>query len=252
MIQSVELAGFCDEYLQSATFRDYAPNGLQIQGKNKINKIVTGVTACQALIDAAVLAKADALIVHHGFFWKGESSCLTGIKGKRISTLVKNDINLFAYHLPLDAHAVVGNNAQLSEKIGLDIEGKFGRGQGDELAMYGRLKKPKTAKEFSKHLTKVLGREPLHLVGESELIERVAWCSGAAQSYIEAAEKLSVQAFISGEVSEATTHFVRESGVHYFAAGHHATERYGVKALGELLAQRFDLIHEFIDIPNPV
>ncbi len=252
MVQSVELVRFCDEYLQSAIFRDYAPNGLQIQGKKEISRIVTGVTACQALIDAAVLAKADALIVHHGFFWKGESSCLTGIKGKRIATLVKSDINLFAYHLPLDAHVEIGNNAQLAEKLDLEIEGRFGRGQGDELAMYGRLREAKTAKEFADKLARVLGREPLHIVGKGEMLERVAWCSGAAQSYIEAAANLSVQAFISGEVSESTTHFVRESGVHYFAAGHHATERYGVQALGELLAQRFGLEHEFIEIENPV
>lgn len=252
MIDALELESFCNEYLQAQTFRDYAPNGLQVAGTKKIYKIVTGVTACQALIDAAVKAEADALIVHHGFFWKGEPSPITGIKAKRISTLVKNDINLFAYHLPLDAHPVIGNNACLADVLGLEIEGRFGRDQGDELAMYGRLSAPQAATDFGASIEKKLGRIPLHLEGDSKVIETVAWCTGAAQSYIEAAERLSVQAFISGEVSENTTHFVRESGMHYFAAGHHATERYGVMALGEMLAKRYELQHEFIDIPNPV
>ncbi len=252
MVQSATLHSFCNEYLQSSEFRDYAPNGLQIQGKSEIKKIVTGVTACQALIDAAVDAGADALMVHHGFFWKGESSCLTGIKGRRISTIMKNDINLFAYHLPLDAHPDIGNNAQLAKQLGLTVQGRFGRNAGDDLAMFGELDAELSAEEFAQHIATALDRKPLHIAGNGAQIKTVAWCSGAAQSYIDAAERLSVDAYISGEVSESTTHLVRETGIHYFAAGHHATERYGVMALGEMLAQRFNLNHEFIDIPNPV
>jgi len=252
MVQTAELVRFCDEYLAVDNYRDYAPNGLQVAGVREINKIVTGVSACQALIDAAVEANADALLVHHGFFWKGEPSCLTGIKGKRIAKLMKNDINLIAYHLPLDGHGAIGNNACLAQEIGVEVDGRFGRGPKDELGMYGSLKEPMNAKDFAVHLEKVFARKPLHIEGDNVFIKKIAWCSGAAQSYIEASEALGVQAFISGEVSEYTTHFVRESGIHYYACGHHATERYGVKALGDLLAQRFELVHEFVDIPNPV
>ena len=251
MVQLYDLVRYCDELLLAAKFSDYAPNGLQVEGRTQIAKLVTGVTASQALIDAAVAARADALLVHHGFFWKGESPVVTGLKRHRLGALIENNISLIAYHLPLDAHPDLGNNAQLARVLGLTVEGRFGRG-GDELAMYGVLPHPMSVNELSHHLGVRLGREPLHLAGSGDEIARVAWCSGAAQGYIEAASELGVQAFISGEVSEQTTHFAHESGIHYFAAGHHATERYGVQALGEHLAQQFSLQHEFIDIENPV
>lgn len=252
MVHLNELVKFCDELLQADKFRDYAPNGLQVEGAEKVLKIVSGVTASKALIDAAIDLKADVLLVHHGFFWKGESPCITGLKQKRIAALIKSDISLLAYHLPLDAHEIYGNNALLGEALGIKVDGRFGRGRDDELAMYGELDEAVSANDFAVHIKARLGRAPLHLRGESEKIKKIAWCSGAAQGYIEQAYELGVDAFISGEVSESTTHFSRESGVHYYAAGHHATERYGVKALGEHCANQFGIEHEFVDISNPV
>ncbi len=249
MVLLNELVAYCDDLLDVAAFHDYAPNGLQIEGVAEVRKIISGVTACQALIDAAIESGADALLVHHGYFWKGESECITGIKRRRIAKLIENNISLIAYHLPLDAHPELGNNAQLAKQLGIDVEGRFGQG---DLAMYGRLPKKMKAEELQAQLNVVLGRQPLHLQGGSDEIEYLAWCTGAAQGYIDAAHQLGVQAYISGEVSEQTTHFVRESGVHYFAAGHHATERYGVKALGNALAQQYSIAHEYIDIDNPV
>ena len=249
MVRLNKLVAFCDELLDVAAFRDYAPNGLQVEGAAEVRKIVSGVTACQALIDAAVDAGADALLVHHGFFWKGESECITGIKRRRIAKLLEANVSLIGYHLPLDAHPELGNNAQLAKMLGIEIEGRFG---SNDLAMYGRLPEKMKPDVLQAHLAKVLGRQAMHLPGESGQIDRVAWCTGAAQGYIDAASTLGVQAFISGEVSEQTTHFACESGVHYFAAGHHATERYGVQALGDVLAQEFSIEHEFIDIDNPV
>jgi dinuclear metal center YbgI/SA1388 family protein len=252
MVQLDELVSHCDALLEVAKFHDYAPNGLQVEGRTEIAKLVTGVTASQALIDAAIVAGADALLVHHGFFWKGESAVVTGLKRRRLGALIENNISLIAYHLPLDAHPELGNNAQLARLLGLTVEGRFGRDGGDALAMHGALPRPMSVPEFALYLCDALGREPLHLPGSGDEIVRVGWCSGAAQGYIEAAAGLGVQAFVSGEVSEYTTHYARESGVHYFAAGHHATERYGVQALGGYLAQQFGLQHEFIDIANPV
>ncbi len=252
MVRLDELVSYCDELLMAAKFNDYAPNGLQVQGWPEVKKLVTGVTACQALIDAAVVAQADAILVHHGFFWKGEAPVVTGLKRRRLGALIENNISLIAYHLPLDAHPSLGNNAELARILGLVVEGRFGRDNGDCLAMYGALPAPMSVHHFMDHLHFKLGRKALHLGGGSEDIVRVGWCSGAAQGYIEAATQLGVQAFISGEVSEHTTHFARESGIHYFAAGHHATERYGVQALGAHLAQRFDIEHQFVDINNPV
>ena len=252
MVHMKELVNYCDDLLEVYKFSDYAPNGLQVEGKAEINKIVTGVTASQALIDAAVEAQADALLVHHGFFWRGEAPNVVGIKRRRLARLLRNDISLLAYHLPLDAHAEIGNNAQLAKVLGLRVEGRFGCEAGDELAMYGQLPTPVSAAEFSQQINKALGRTPLHINGESDVIKKVAWCTGAAQGYLEKAATLGVHAFISGEISESTTHFARESGVHYFAAGHHATERYGIKALGEHLSDKFGLVCDFIDIANPV
>ncbi len=249
MVLLNELVEYCDDLLDVSAFHDYAPNGLQVEGVAEVRKIVTGVTACQGLIDAAVEASADVLMVHHGFFWKGESACITGIKRRRIAKLIENNVSLVAYHLPLDGHSELGNNAQLAKLLGIKISGRFGP---DNLAMYGWLPKKMTAVELQAQLGSVLNRQPMHLLGEPVDIQFVAWCTGAAQGYIEAASQLGVQAFISGEVSEQTTHFARESGVHYYAAGHHATERYGVKALGVALANEFLLGHEFIDIDNPV
>ncbi|BCV49792.1 Nif3-like dinuclear metal center hexameric protein [Shewanella algae] len=246
-----ELRQYLGEFLQLDKFRDYAPNGLQVEGKAEIRKIVTGVTACQALIDRAVEAGADALLVHHGFFWKNEPEVLTGMKQRRIKTLLLNDINLFGYHLPLDAHPVLGNNAELGRVLGV-IEPEAVETVAQGLLWQGVLDSPMTAKDLSALLEQRLGQAPLHLDGGERNIQKLAWCTGGAQDYIDAAAALGVDAFISGEASERTFHSAVEQGIHYFGAGHHATERFGIKALGEHLAREFELEHEFIDIPNPV
>ncbi|WP_345856796.1 Nif3-like dinuclear metal center hexameric protein [Shewanella algae] len=246
-----ELRQYLGEFLQLDKFRDYAPNGLQVEGKAEIRKIVTGVTACQALIDRAVEAGADALLVHHGFFWKNEPEVLTGMKHRRIKSLLLNDINLFGYHLPLDAHPMLGNNAELGRELGV-IEPEAVETIAQGLLWQGVLDSPMTAKDLSALLEQRLGQAPLHLDGGERSIQKLAWCTGGAQDYIDAAAALGVDAFISGEASERTFHSAVEQGIHYFGAGHHATERFGIKALGEHLAREFELEHEFIDIPNPV
>ncbi len=247
-----ELVDYCDHLLEVGRFQDYCPNGLQVEGKNEVTRIVTGVTASQALLDASVSANADLLLVHHGYFWKGENPCLTGLKQRRLKTLLQHEMSLLAYHLPLDAHPELGNNAQLARRLGLVTESVFGSGHGAEIACLGRLEKPLSVAEFASRMGDALDRQPQHIAGCSEKIQRVAWCTGAAQSYFEAAVERGVDAFVSGEISEPTVHIARESGVHYFAAGHHATERYGVQALGEHLAGQFALEHLYFEIENPV
>jgi dinuclear metal center YbgI/SA1388 family protein len=225
---------------------------LQVEGKAEVQRIVSGVTASQALLDAAVEAQADLVLVHHGFFWKGESPCITGTRHRRIATLINNGISLLGYHLPLDAHPELGNNAQLGLRLGITVQGTFGAGRGPDLGVWGQLDRPYSSAELAAHIGTVLDRSPLHLPGGPKEICRVGWCTGAAQSYIEAAADQGLDAFISGEVSEQTVHSARERGLHYFAAGHHATERDGARALGQHLAEKFALEHQFIDIPNPV
>jgi len=247
MIKRTELIAYCDNYLSSGLFKDYCPNGLQVEGKETINSIVSGVTASQALIDAAIEHKADLLLVHHGFFWKGENPVITGIKKKRLQALLQNNINLLAYHLPLDAHKTLGNNVLLAKKLGISIERYF---SDNEIALLGAIEK-QSGQQFKELISHVLQREPLHIEAHRE-ITKVALCTGAAQSYINQAIELGVDAFISGEISENTWHIAKENNIHYFAAGHHATERYGVQALGKHLATEFDLQHSYIDIYNPV
>ncbi len=247
MTTCAELTSYCNELLEIGIFKDYCPNGLQVEGNSSIFKIISGVTASQALIDAAIQHKADLLLVHHGFFWKGENPILTGMKKRRLKSLLSHDINLVAYHLPLDAHKTLGNNVLLAEKLGLTLDHFFA---DNDIALSGSVKK-QTGKEFKENITHTLNREPLHIDADRE-ITKVAVCTGAAQSYIEKAIELGVDAFISGEVSENTWHIAKENNIHYYGAGHHATERYGVQALGEHLAHHFGLEHEFIDIFNPV
>ncbi|RTR28228.1 Nif3-like dinuclear metal center hexameric protein [Shewanella atlantica] len=246
-----ELSRYLSELLQISNYKDYAPNGLQVEGRSKIATIVTGVTACQALIDRAVALNADAILVHHGFFWKGEPEVITGMKQRRIKALLANDINLFGYHLPLDGHPMLGNNAELGRRLDiLDAEPVEGVAQG--LIWQGRLDTPMSVEAFSSQLNRVLNRDALHIGQSNDEIQNIAWCSGGAQDYIDIAAELGVDAFISGEVSERTFHSAMELDVHYFAAGHHATERYGIQALGEHLAREFNLEHHFVDINNPV
>ena len=252
-MNNLQLEKLLNEKLRPQQIKDYCPNGLQVEGSTEVKRIVTGVTASQALINKAVELKADALLVHHGFFWKGEPEAIRGMKGKRIRTLIKNDINLLGYHLPLDIHPELGNNAKLAELLEIDVEGGL-EGHPQSVAMFGRLKTPMTGSEFAAKIDQVLNRKPLHIAPENadKMIETVGWCTGGGQDYIELAAAQGIDAFISGEISERTTYSAREQDIHYFAAGHHATERYGVKVLGEWLAKEHGLDVEFIDIDNPV
>lgn len=251
MVQLKDLLKYSNNVLEIERFQDYCPNGLQVEGKAEIKKIISGVTASQALINAAISEKADALLVHHGYFWKGEDERIIGLKYNRIRSLIESGISLVAYHLPLDAHPLYGNNAKLAEILDLEIAGSF-PSESNAVGMYGRLKTAMTAADFSQKITSVLDREALHIGNKSEQIQTIAWCSGAAQNYIGDAAELKVDAYLTGEISEQTVHIAREHGLHFYAAGHHATERYGVQALAEHLASHFDLDHKFIDIPNPV
>jgi len=252
MVTLQELVDYTNKELDIHSFRDYCPNGLQVEGRGTVNTLVSGVTASLALIEAAREAGADALLVHHGYFWKGEQAVVTGIKRARLKALLDADISLLAYHLPLDAHPQLGNNTQLGKLLGFAEQGCFGEDEGMQLARYGRLPRALDAAALCEHIEQTLGRSPQHIPGSAAAIERIGWCTGAAQSCIEAASVLGLDAFISGEISEQTVHVAREAGIHYFAAGHHATERFGASALGEHLAGQFDLRHRFIDIDNPV
>ncbi len=235
-------------WLDVERFADYCPNGLQVEGARPIRRLVSGVTASLALIDAAAEQGADALLVHHGWFWKGEDSRLVGLRGERVRRLMASGMSLFAYHLPLDAHPSLGNNAQLARVLGLEVAGTGG---DRDLVWHGRLNEPTDAAAFGRRLMRRLGQRPLAVGALERRIERVAWCTGAAQDYLEDAIALGADAFVSGEISERTTHVAREAGVVYFAAGHHATERYGVQALGEAIAEACGIEHRFIDVPNP-
>ena len=252
MAQLKQITTYTDTLLQVDQFQDYCPNGLQVEGRGEVARVVSGVTACQDLIDAAIDANADLVLVHHGYFWKGEDPRVTGMKRNRLKRLLDADISLLAYHLPLDAHAELGNNACLGQRLGLSINGSFGVGSGPDIGLHGELAEPMAAATLSDHISSNLKREPQHIAGSKDHIQRIAWCTGAAQGYIEAAVALGVDAFLTGEISEQTVHVARETGIHFFAAGHHATERYGVQALGEHLAGHFQLNHQFIDIDNPV
>ncbi len=252
MITRTELLAYIDETLEPGRFKDYCPNGLQVAGKHQIETLISGVTASEAFIDAAIEAEADAVLVHHGYFWRGEDPRIVGMKQRRLKRLLQHDINLIAYHLPLDAHPVLGNNAQLALKLGLEIDGRIS-GTGDPaIGLCGALSEPQSLADFAIHVNHRLEREPLVVQGHDRPITTIGWCTGAAQGFLQQAADLGLDAFLSGEISEPTTHMARELGIHYIAAGHHATERYGVQALGEDLAQRFNIRHHFIDIDNPV
>lgn len=251
MIDRAELVAAADDLLQPERFRDYGPNGLQVEGSARMAKVVSGVTASRALIEAAIAAGADTLLVHHGLFWRGQSGCITGWMKQRLALLLAHDINLLAYHLPLDAHPELGNNAQLGLRMGWVGRTRFGE---QDLGWLGERTDGQAyanAQALADHVGLILKR-PVALVGEGKIaIKNIAWCSGGAQSYFEAAIAAGADAFITGELSEPQAHLARECGVAYLAAGHHATERYGAPALGAHLAQQFGLQHQFIDIDNP-
>jgi dinuclear metal center YbgI/SA1388 family protein len=245
-----ELVAAADRLLQPECFQDYCPNGLQVQGKPTVRRLISGVTASLALLEAALAADADAILVHHGYFWKNEPPPIVGIKQKRLRLLLQNEISLLVYHLPLDAHPQLGNNAQLAARLNIEITGGL---QAVDLPIgnIGRLQQSLLLADFAEHVGQRLGRTPLAVAGGSHPIKTIAWCSGGAQSYIEQAAQLGVDAFLSGEVSEQTVHLARELGVHFIAAGHHATERYGAPAVAGYLAEQLGIEHRFIDIDNP-
>lgn len=241
-----------ERVLQPGRFSDYCPNGLQVQGRSSVKKIVTGVTASQLLIERAVDAQADAILVHHGYFWRGEAPELVGVKYQRIKRLIDSGVSLIAYHLPLDAHPVLGNNAQLAKLLGVTVEGALSPLDAQSVGNVGRLPAPVSLAQFARHIELKLGRQPLVIDAGDHRVSRIGWCTGAAQGYIGDAAAAGVDVYLSGEISEPTVHLARELGVHYVAAGHHATERYGVMALGGYLAEELGVDHEFIDVENPV
>lgn len=246
-----ELARYLAGTLDITRFRDYCPNGLQVEGRSQIETIVSGVTASAALLDAAIARNADAILVHHGYFWRGEDMRVIGQKHRRLKLLLAKDVNLFAYHLPLDMHETFGNNAQLARQLDLRADGRFGE---DNLGWLGSMQNAgvKTIGELARLIEQRLNRMPL-LIGDPEKkIGRIGWCTGAAQSMLGDAISAGADVYLSGEISEPTVHLAREAGVAYLACGHHATERYGVRALGEHIADTFDIQHHFIDIDNPV
>lgn len=249
----LQLTSKLNQLLKIDEFDDYGPNGLQVganpcvcpssQSRERpLKKIITAVSICQEVIDFAVNVKADAILVHHGLFWKNDDPCITGIKQQRIKSLLENSIALLAYHLPLDYHPKLGNNIQLAKVLNLKVKESIG---------------PYYVGEFPKadpvhHIEKVLGQKPLHIEGKAKTIKTIAWCTGAAQDYIEQAAAQDVDAYLTGEISERAVYIARETGINLFAAGHYATERYGIKALGEYIQSKFKLAVEFVDIINPV
>ena len=244
-----ELVKYLDGLLEPGNFKDYCPNGLQVEGRSEVRRVVAGVTASQALLDAAVAAGADTILVHHGYFWKGEDGRITGIRRQRLGALIENDINLLAFHLPLDAHPELGNNAQLARRLGWRATGRFGE---QSIGWLGELEVPTDLGQLAVDVTKGLGRTPMVIGDLAQPIRRLAWCSGGAQGYFEQAIALGVDVYLSGEISEQTVHLARESGVAYIAAGHHATERGGIQALAAHLSSHFGLDCSFVDIDNPV
>ena len=248
MAHRFEIESFLRETLSVERFKDYGPNGLQVQGRDEVTRIVSGVTASLELIDAAIEAGADAVLVHHGLFWRGQDGRLTGWLRERVARLMKHDINLFAYHLPLDAHPTLGNNAQLGARLGLQADATFGE---QDLGFIGPAGGDDQASRLAARVARQLNREPLLVPGDGRPLRRVAWCTGGAQGYFEAAISAGADAFLTGEISEPQAHLARETGVAFLACGHHATERYGAPAVAAAVAERFGLEHRFIDIPNP-
>ena len=235
------------ELLQPETFKDYGPNGLQVEGRPEVRSIVSGVTASLAFIDAAIEAGADTLLVHHGLFWRGHDGRLTGWLKQRVARLMARDINLFAYHLPLDAHAEFGNNAQWGARLSLVADARFGE---QRLGFIGPAFDTSLA-ALALRVEQALARPPVVVPGDGRPLRRVAWCSGGAQGYFEAAIEAGADAFLTGEISEPQAHLARETGVAFLACGHHASERYGAPALAAHVAARLGVAHRFIDLPNP-
>lgn len=249
MVAMSQLVDFIDEFLVVSDCQDYCPNGLQVEGQFDVKYIVCGVTASEELIRAALDKGADTLLVHHGYFWRNEDMRVVGMKKRRLNLLLQHNINLLAYHLPLDVHPTIGNNAQIGSKLGIKVKGDL---PAPAIGQFGTLPSPVSPEDFCRRLATVFARQPLHLAGGNKKISELGWCSGAGQNFIEQASQLGVGAYISGEVSEQTYHFARENGIEYYAIGHHASERYGVQQLAELLAAKFAIKQEYVELLNPV
>jgi dinuclear metal center YbgI/SA1388 family protein len=250
MTDAKELTQTLDAVLQPARFKDYGPNVLQVQCRAQIHTLVSGVTASKALIEAAIDLKADGIVVHHGLFWRGQDGCVVGWMRDRLKLLLTHDLNLWAYHLPLDAHPEWGNNAQLAQVLGFETTARFGE---QDLGFIGQTG-PHTfanAQSLADHVASKLGRKVICIDPTGREIRQVAWCTGGAQGYFEAAIAAGVDAFLTGEISEPQMHYAREMGVAFLACGHHATERYGAPALTGHVAQRLGLVHHFVDLDNP-
>ena len=247
-IPALDIDRYLNTLLQVDRFRDYGPNGLQVEGRRPVRCLASGVTASLAFIEAAIEAGADALLVHHGLFWRGQDGRLTGWLRERVSRLMAHDLHLFAYHLPLDAHVQWGNNAQLGRRLGLERDAVFGE---QDLGFMGAAPQGLTLEDLAHKVRLSLGREPLVVPGDGRALRRVAWCTGGAQGYFESAVAAGADVFLTGEISEPQAHLARETGVAFMACGHHATERFGAPALGDHLAAHFGVRHVFIDVPNP-
>jgi dinuclear metal center YbgI/SA1388 family protein len=251
MATAQQLLKAFDALLQPERFKDYGPNGLQVEGRPSVRKMVSGVTASRALIEAAVQAQADAIFVHHGLFWRGQDGRVTGWMKQRLALLLRHDINLFAYHLPLDAHPQLGNNAQFGRKLGLQANSRFGEQELGFLGVRADAPSFASAQGLAAHVERTLGRTVVLAPGDARPINNIGWCTGAAQGYFEAAIAAGADAFITGEISEPQAHYAHECGVSFVACGHHASERYGAPAVASHVAQQLGIEHQFIDIDNP-
>ncbi|MDV2489131.1 Nif3-like dinuclear metal center hexameric protein [Acinetobacter johnsonii] len=252
MAKLQDIIQWCDQTLKSPEFKDYAPNGLQIEGKTEVRKILAAVTASQDAIDAAIRENADLLLVHHGYFWKGEAYPITGMRGKRIKSLIQHDISLLAYHLPLDSHPSLGNNAAIADLLELERIEALDPSERHPIGNIGYLNQPMPVEEFKKFVSEKLKFDAIHLPADKNMIEKVGFCTGGAQDFIVKAAEQGCDAYISGEVSERTFYEAKELGVHYFACGHHATERYGVQRLGQAISEQFDIEYVYFELNNPI
>ena len=252
MAKLQDIIQWCDQTLKSPEFKDYAPNGLQIEGKTEVRKILAAVTASQDAIDAAIRENADLLLVHHGYFWKGEAYPITGMRGKRIKSLIQHDISLLAYHLPLDSHPSLGNNAAIADLLKLERIEALDPSERHPIGNIGYLNQPMPVEDFKKFVSETLKFDVTHLPADKNMIEKVGFCTGGAQDYIVKAAEQGCDAYISGEVSERTFYEAKELGVHYFACGHHATERYGVQRLGQAISEQFDIEYVYFELNNPI
>ena len=252
MAQLNDIIQWCDQTLKSKEFKDYAPNGLQIEGKTEVKKILAAVTASQEAIDSAIAQGADLLLVHHGYFWKGEAYPITGMRGKRIKSLIQNDISLVGYHLPLDSHPTLGNNAAIAELLELENIEALDPSERNPIGNIGYLKTPMSPETFKAFASERLKFDAIHLAADKITIQKVGFCTGGAQDYIHKAAAQGCDAYISGEVSERTFYEAKELDVHYYACGHHATERYGVQRLGQALAEHFQLEYSYFELNNPI